>query len=68
MINELAPRSTSHAAQQLTSYRATTWLMQNGHHSRAAAGEVEIRLQAWRDDDPDTWWSGVLERNTTDSG
>lgn len=30
-----------------------------------AAREVEVRLQTWRDNDPDMRWSGVLERNTT---
>jgi aminoglycoside phosphotransferase (APT) family kinase protein len=51
--------------RRLWELRATTWLMQSGHHSRAAAREVEVRLNTWRDDDPDTRWSGVLERNAT---
>lgn len=51
--------------RRLWELRATTWLMQNGHHSHEAAREVEVRLQTWRDDDPDTQWSGVLERNAT---
>ncbi len=51
--------------RRLWELRATTWLMQSGHHSRAAAREVEVRLQTWRDNDPDTRWSGVLERNAT---
>ncbi len=49
--------------RRLWELRATTWLMQNGHRSREAAREVEVRLRTWRDDDPDTRWSGVLERN-----
>jgi Ser/Thr protein kinase RdoA (MazF antagonist) len=44
---------------------ATTWLMQHGHRSRKIAEEIEIRLQTWRDDNPETRWSGVLERSTT---
>lgn len=44
---------------------ATTWLMQHHHRSRTIAEEIEIRLQTWRDDNPDTRWSGVLERSTT---
>jgi aminoglycoside phosphotransferase (APT) family kinase protein len=41
---------------------ATTWLMQHSHHNRNVANEIEVRLQTWRDDNPDTKWSGVLER------
>jgi Ser/Thr protein kinase RdoA (MazF antagonist) len=41
---------------------ATTWLMQHGRHSRKVAQEIEVRLQTWRDDNPDMRWSGVLER------
>ena len=47
--------------RRLWELRATTWLMQNRHHSREAARETEVRLRTWRDDDPDTQWSGVLE-------
>ncbi|HJT04945.1 MAG TPA: phosphotransferase [Pseudonocardiaceae bacterium] len=41
---------------------ATTWLMQHDHHDRKVAQEIEVRLQTWRDDDPDARWTGVLER------
>jgi aminoglycoside phosphotransferase (APT) family kinase protein len=41
---------------------ATTWLMQHDRHDRKVAQEIEIRLQTWRDDDPDARWTGVLER------
>lgn len=51
--------------RRLWELRATTWLMQNGYHSPEAAREIEVRLQSWRDDDQDTQWSGVLERNAT---
>lgn len=44
---------------------ATTWLMQHGHRSRKVAEEIEVRLQTWRNDDPEMRWSGVLERSTT---
>ena len=50
--------------RRLWELRATTWLMQNGHHSCRAAREVEVRLQTWRDDDSGMRWTGVLERNT----
>ncbi len=46
---------------------ATTWLMQHGHHSRKVVEEIEVRLQTWRDDNPDTKWNGVLERSPTSS-
>jgi Ser/Thr protein kinase RdoA (MazF antagonist) len=46
--------------RRLWELRATTWLMQNGHHSREAAREIEVRLQTWRDDNPNTRWHGVL--------
>lgn len=49
--------------RRLWELRATTWLMQSGHHSRNAAREVQVRLQTWRDDDPSARWTGVLERN-----
>ncbi len=42
---------------------ATTWLMQHGHRSRKVVEEIKVRLQTWRDDNPDTKWSGVLERS-----
>jgi Ser/Thr protein kinase RdoA (MazF antagonist) len=42
---------------------AITWLMQHRRHSREVAQEIEVRLQSWRDDDPDTQWRSVLERN-----
>ncbi len=48
--------------RRLWELRATTWLMQNGHHSRETAREVEVRLQTWRDEDPDTRWTGVLDQ------
>lgn len=51
--------------RRLWELRATTWLMQSSHHSHAAAREVDVRLQTWRDNDPEMRWSGVLERNTT---
>jgi len=41
---------------------ATTWLMQHDHHNHTVAQEIEVRLQTWRDDDPDARWTGVLER------
>jgi Ser/Thr protein kinase RdoA (MazF antagonist) len=41
---------------------ATTWLMQHDHRSRKVTQEIEVRLQTWRDDDPNARWSGVLER------
>jgi Ser/Thr protein kinase RdoA (MazF antagonist) len=41
---------------------ATTWLMQHDHRDRRVAQEIEVRLQTWRDDDPDARWTGVLER------
>jgi Ser/Thr protein kinase RdoA (MazF antagonist) len=41
---------------------ATTWLMQHGHRDRETTREIELRLQTWRDDNPHTRWSGVLER------
>jgi Ser/Thr protein kinase RdoA (MazF antagonist) len=41
---------------------ATTWLMQHDRHDRKVAQEIEVRLQTWRDDDPDARWTGVLER------
>ncbi|MGH3837366.1 MAG: phosphotransferase enzyme family protein [Pseudonocardiaceae bacterium] len=46
--------------RRLWELRATTWLMQNYHHSHEAAREIDVRLQTWRDDDPDTQWTGVL--------
>lgn len=46
---------------------ATTWLMQHGHHSRKVIEEIEVRLQTWRDVNPDTKWTGVLERLPTSS-
>jgi Ser/Thr protein kinase RdoA (MazF antagonist) len=49
--------------RRLWELRATTWLMQNGHHSREAAREIEVRLKTWREDDPNTQWTGVLDRN-----
>jgi aminoglycoside phosphotransferase (APT) family kinase protein len=48
--------------RRLWELRATTWLMQNGHHSREAAREVEVRLQTWRDEDPDRRWTGVFDQ------
>ncbi len=50
--------------RRLWELRATTWLMQNGHHSRKIDREIEVRLQTWRDDDSHSRWSGVLERAT----
>lgn len=41
---------------------ATTWLMQHDHRGRRVCQEIELRLRTWRDDDPETRWSGVLER------
>ncbi|HEX6404747.1 MAG TPA: phosphotransferase [Pseudonocardiaceae bacterium] len=41
---------------------ATTWLMQHDHRDRKVAQEIEVRLQTWREDNPDARWSGVLER------
>lgn len=58
--------SPTYTYRRLWELRATTWLMQSGHHSREAARETEVRLQSWRSNDPDTRWSGVLERNATD--
>jgi Ser/Thr protein kinase RdoA (MazF antagonist) len=46
--------------RRLWELRATTWLMQNGHHSREAATEIKVRLQTWRDDNPNTRWNSVL--------
>jgi hypothetical protein len=36
--------------------------MQHDHGDRKVAQEIEVRLQTWRDDDPDARWTGVLER------
>ncbi len=41
---------------------ATTWLMQHDHGDHKIAREIKVRLGTWRDDNPDTRWSGVLER------
>jgi Ser/Thr protein kinase RdoA (MazF antagonist) len=41
---------------------ATTWLMQHDHRDRTVAQEIEVRLQTWREDNHDTRWTGVLER------
>jgi Ser/Thr protein kinase RdoA (MazF antagonist) len=41
---------------------ATTWLMQHDRGDPKVAREIEVRLATWRDDKPDTQWSGVLER------
>lgn len=41
---------------------ATTWLMQHDRRSCRVSEEIEVRLQTWRDDDPDARWTGVLER------
>lgn len=41
---------------------ATTWLMQHDHHDRTVAQEVDVRLQTWREDNPDIRWTGVRER------
>lgn len=41
---------------------ATTWLMQHDHGGHKVAREIEVRLGTWRDDNPATQWSGVLER------
>jgi aminoglycoside phosphotransferase (APT) family kinase protein len=49
--------------RRLWELRAITWLMQHGRHRHEVAQEIEVRLQSWRDDDPDTRWSSVLERN-----
>ncbi|MGH3897666.1 MAG: phosphotransferase enzyme family protein [Pseudonocardiaceae bacterium] len=49
--------------RRLWELRATTWFMQNGQHSREAAREVEVRLQTWRDEDPDTRWTGVFDQS-----
>ncbi|MBV9010755.1 MAG: phosphotransferase [Pseudonocardiales bacterium] len=54
--------------RQLWELCATTWLMQHGHHNRNVADEIEVRLQTWRDNNPDTKWSGVLERSLTKPG
>ncbi|HET9257289.1 MAG TPA: aminoglycoside phosphotransferase, partial [Pseudonocardiaceae bacterium] len=50
--------------RRLWELRATTWLMQNRHHSREVDREIETRLQTWRDGNSDARWSGVLERAT----
>ena len=50
--------------RRLWELRATTWLMQNGHHSREVDREIDVRLQTWRDDDRYMQWKGVLERDT----
>jgi aminoglycoside phosphotransferase (APT) family kinase protein len=47
---------------------ATTWLMQHDHRSRKVIEQIEVRLQTWRDGNPDTTWSGVLERSPASSG
>lgn len=44
--------------RRLWELRATTWLMQNKHHGSGTAEQIEVRLQTWRDDDPDVRWSG----------
>lgn len=41
---------------------ATTWLMQHDHRDPTVAQEIEVRLQTWREDNHDTRWTGVLER------
>jgi Ser/Thr protein kinase RdoA (MazF antagonist) len=47
--------------RRLWELRATIWLMQNGHHSRETAREVEVRLQTWRED-LDARWTGVFDQ------
>lgn len=47
---------------------ATTWLMQHGHDNRKVVEEIEVRLQTWRNDNPNTKWSGVLERSPASPG
>jgi aminoglycoside phosphotransferase (APT) family kinase protein len=49
--------------RRLWELRAITWLMQHGRHHSEGVQEIEVRLQSWRDDDSDTRWSSVLERN-----
>lgn len=49
--------------RRLWELRAITWLMHHGRHR--SAREIEVRLQSWREDNPDTRWSSVLERNRT---
>ncbi|MDQ3764159.1 MAG: phosphotransferase [Actinomycetota bacterium] len=49
--------------RRLWELRAITWLMQHIRRSPEVTREIEVRLQSWRDDDPDTQWSSVLERN-----
>jgi len=44
--------------RRLWELRATTWLMQNKSHGPGVAEQIEVRLQTWRDDDPDARWSG----------
>jgi hypothetical protein len=46
--------------RRLWELRSITWLMQHGRHRREVPREIEIRLQSWRDDDPDTGWNSVL--------
>jgi Ser/Thr protein kinase RdoA (MazF antagonist) len=36
--------------------RATTWLMQSREHRPEIADEVSVRLQTWREDDPQRSW------------
>lgn len=48
------------AFRRLWELRAITWLMQHGHESAAAAQEIEVRLQSWRDNDATARWSTVL--------
>jgi aminoglycoside phosphotransferase (APT) family kinase protein len=43
--------------------RAITWLMRHGRHRPEVSREIEVRLQSWRDGNPNTRWSSVLERN-----
>ncbi|MGH3821607.1 MAG: phosphotransferase enzyme family protein [Pseudonocardiaceae bacterium] len=49
--------------RRLWELRAITWLMRHGRHRHEVAREIEIRLRSWREDNPDTRWSSVLERN-----
>lgn len=39
-------------------FRATTWLMQTKNHRPEIADEIQVRLNTWRNDDPDRGWRG----------
>ncbi len=56
-----------HTYRRLWELCAITWLMQHGSHNHNAAREVEVRLQSWREDNPNLQWSGVLERQAARS-